>query len=90
MKGQNLIIRCIVSLSQAFFKQYRIKNVWSPREFFLKACERERKREKYKKKTEKEIKNLIIVMIKPFQSSPEGEVFLVNTKKVFLRHIIGV
>ncbi len=25
-----LLIRCILSLSQAFFKQYRIKNIWSP------------------------------------------------------------
>ncbi len=39
-------------------------------------------------------KNLIIVMIKPFQStsygsSPEGEVFPINTEKVFRWHIIG-
>ncbi len=38
--------------------------------------------------------NLIIVMIKPFQStnygsSLEGEVFPVDTEKVFWRHIIG-
>ncbi len=38
--------------------------------------------------------NVIIVMIKPFQStnygsSPEWEVFPVDTEKVFWRHIIG-
>ncbi len=38
--------------------------------------------------------NLVIVMIKHFQSisygsSPEGEVFPVDIEKVFLQHIIG-
>ncbi len=58
MKGQNLIIRCIVSLSQAFLNNTELKMFGrhGKPNIFLKACERERKREKYKKRLRKKLR----------------------------------